>query len=284
MEDYLGIAQATSTRNKGPVAPWDDDVLEDSEESSPSSLGSSEVIYQPFIDLCKRRFLWYFNSYLNTIDEEASKWHDESDFSLMPFEHPGNCMAGSFQYGKLRKRLWAVKEAISDETRRWAMEGKEAQQAERGKAANLLRQFEQVLEYNKNTLFHLQMELVDANPFVWQLTLFGKPVTKLEGGIFRITICVSPRFPIEQPRVTVNTPIFHNRVAEDGCLCYFVQKPEDMKAHIAAIVEALEEESCPYDPRTIVRPEASKLYWGSSEEKKLYSRRLRRSVEASMDP
>lgn len=56
-----------------------------------------------------------------------------------------------------------------------------------------------------------------------------------------------------------------------------------MRHHIEAIVEALEEESAPYDPRTTVNPEASKLFWGSTEDRKSYNRALRRSVQKSVE-
>jgi len=45
----------------------------------------------------------------------------------------------------------------------------------------------------------------------------------------------------------------------------------------------LEEESPPYDPRTLVNPEAAKLFWGSKDDKKIYNRKLRRAVQQSME-
>ena len=40
----------------------------------------------------------------------------------------------------------------------------------------------------------------------------------------------------------------------------------------------LEEENPPYDPRMQVNLEASKLYWGSKEDKREYNKKLRRWV------
>ena len=101
--------------------------------------------------------------------------------------------------------------------------------------------------------------------------------------MFKIKVSISPRFPEELPRVIFETPLFHHRVANDGVLCYFPSKPDDMKSHIEAIVEAIEEESPPYDPRTLVNLDASKLFWGSVDDKKLYNRQLRRSVQRSTE-
>lgn len=81
----------------------------------------------------------------------------------------------------------------------------------------------------------------------------------------------------------VVTPISHHRVAPDGTLCYFPTKPEELKNHVQSIVASLEEKDSPYDPRTVVNPELSKLFFGSVEERKKYSRLQRRSAESSMD-
>lgn len=151
-------------------------------------------------------------------------------------------------------------------------------------ASNLQRQFEQIVEkYKKNDSVTLDLDLVDKNPFVWQLVLFGRPMTNLDGGIFRIMLYISPRFPDVQPHVRFETPIFHHRVSTDGILCYDPANKHDMRSHIEAIIGAIEEESPAYDPRTLVNPEAAKLFWGAADEKKLYNRRLRRSVQDSAE-
>jgi len=77
--------------------------------------------------------------------------------------------------------------------------------------------------------------------------------------------------------------MYHHRVSKEGVLCYFPKRTADMKSHIQAIVEALEDIDPPYDPRTLVHPEASKLLWGTVEEKKQYNRQLRRAVQRSAE-
>jgi ubiquitin-conjugating enzyme E2 Z len=115
------------------------------------------------------------------------------------------------------------------------------------------------------------------------ITYFGRPMTNLDGGLFRIKLCFSPRFPEEHPRAKFETQLFHHRIATDGTPCYTPRRAEDPKSHIEAIIEALEEEHPPYDPRTMVNPEAAKLFWGSAEDKKLYNRKLRRAVQRSTE-
>ena len=108
-------------------------------------------------------------------------------------------------------------------------------------------------------------------------------MTNLDGGLFKITIMISPRFPEEQPRVRFETPLPHHRIAQDGTPCYIAARSEDIRSHIEGIIEALEEESPPYDPRTMVNPEAAQLYWGKPDDRKKYNRQLRRAVQRSME-
>ena len=202
----------------------------------------------------------------------------------MPFECAGNGMEGKFHYTELERRLKLIRKTMDAETARWAEEGLTSKKKESTMAANLQRQYEQVVEaYKRDKNVTLDIELVDKNPFVWAITYFGRPMTNLDGGLFRIKLFFSPRFPEEQPRARFETAIFHHRIASDGTPCYTSKRSEDAKSHIEAIIEALEEEEPPYDPRTLVNPEAAKLYWGSAEDKKLYNRKLRRSVQRSME-
>lgn len=279
LEESLGI-QSDGTVDL-PNRVWDEEAEAELDEED-RQLAADLPPFEPFKDLCKRRFLWYYETYYHAISEAEKKVRDGDAFSKMPFEGGGNSMDGYFHYPELKKRLQIVKKTLMHETDCWASEGLSAKRREVGIAANLQRQFEQVVElYKKRSHFNVDFELVNGNPFVWQIVYFGKPMTHLDGGLFKIKVALSPRFPDEQPRVFLQTPLYHHRVSKDGVLCYFPKRSEDMKGHLEAIIEALEEEEPPYDPRTIVHPEASKLFWGSADDKKKYNRSLRRSVQRS---
>lgn len=258
---------------------------DDSEyENNDFEYDESTMNFEPFKDLCKRRFLWYYESYLLAITKAKAEVKDGQPFVRMPFESGGNAMEGKFNYTELERRLRLIKKTLDAETARWAEEGLVIKKREGTAAANLQRQYEQVVEaYKKDKNVTLNIELVDKNPFVWSITYIGRPMTNLDGGLFRITLAFSPRFPEEQPRAKFETNLFHHRIAPDGTPCYSTKRAEDAKSHIQAIIEALEEESPPYDPRTLVNPEASKLFWGTEDEKKLYNRKLRRAVQRSTE-
>lgn len=241
--------------------------------------------YEPFADRCKLRFLWYYDIYLEAVQKASSEQVDGTDFIEMPFESPGNTMRGQYQYDQLAVRLRAIKEALERETKRWADEGQDAMQKEKGTAVNIQRQFEQTKErMRKQPGVTVDLDLSDKrNPFVWNLILYGRPMTNLDGGIFRIEIRISPNFPAEQPRVKVLTPLFHHRITKDGYLCYVAREDVGLCDHVLAIIAAIEDETRVYDPRTFVRGEASQLLWGTPDEKKMYNRKLRRSVQDSAE-
>ncbi|TVY36904.1 Ubiquitin-conjugating enzyme E2 [Lachnellula subtilissima] len=277
LEEYLGISPA------GAVAPHAsiDDYEEDEQDIE---YDDSSINFDPFRDLCKRRFLWYYDSYLLAISKAKTEVKDGQAFSRMPFECTGNTMEGKFNYTELERRLRLIKKTLDAETARWAEEGLVLLKKESTAAANLQRQYEQVVEaYKRDKKVTLDIELVDNNPFVWSITYIGRPMTNLDGGLFRITLCFSPRFPEEQPRAKFETPLFHHRIALDGTPCYSTKRAEDAKSHLQAIIEALEEVSPPYDPRTLVNPDAAKLFWGSEDDKKMYNRKLRRAVQRTTE-
>ncbi|EOD50463.1 Ubiquitin-conjugating enzyme e2z [Neofusicoccum parvum] len=247
-------------------------------------LSSSEEPFEPFRDLCKRRFLWYYGSYVESINRMKEQYKEGTKFEKMPFEGPSNEMSGQFNYEQLLKRLAVVREAVDKETLGWAQEGLQATKNELSIANNLQRQFEQVVEhFKRGDNVHIDLELVEKNPFIWSFVFFGSPMSNLDGGMFRVFIYISTKFPDVQPRVKIQTPLFHQRISKDGVLCYTSRRSDDIRSHIEAIVDAIQDEHPAYDPRTLVNPEASKLFWGSPEEKKLYNRKLRRSVQDSAE-
>lgn len=283
LEEALGIQPDGSVafRTNSSKAGSGDEEESDGSDDERHAL---KFKFEPFKDLLKRRFLWYFEHYMTTVLEHTPKHKDGSDFTKMPFEGGGNTMDGKFRYSDLGKRLVRIKEVLHEETKSWAVEGLALSERDSSKAAFVRRQCEQLGDYFKQKKCHnISVELENQNPYVWTMTYFGKPMTHLDGGIFKIKLNISPRFPDEQPRVKVETAIYHHRVSKDGVLCYFSKKPDELRNHIESIAEALEEESPPYDPRTIVHPEATKLLWGSEGDKKRYYRQLRRSAQRTTE-
>ncbi|KAG5929905.1 hypothetical protein E4U42_003966 [Claviceps africana] len=275
LEGYLGL---TSTDKISAPAPKKLEQRDDEDAT---------VAFEPFKDLCKRHFLWYYQSYLASIETGKSEVKELQPFVRMPFESPGsNSMDGKFNYPDLERRLRKIKATLDAEPSVWAKEGLEAVATESTVAVNLQHQYKQIVSYFKACDLPHDVTLEDGNPFGWIITYFGRPMTNLDGGLLRIRMNFSTRFPDEQPRVRFETKIFHHHVASDGTVCYVPNplKREDIKSHIEAIISTLEDDEPAYDPRKIINPEATKLLWGNGkDDKKQYNRRLRRSVQQSIE-
>lgn len=243
--------------------------------------------WDPFAGLMKRRFLWYYDTYVRTVQQRAKEHSQNSPFVRMEFEYPPNTMDGHFDYKGLLSRLERIKQALEDEQEQWARIGRKQVAGETQLATQLAFQFKQ-LEHKYNSTQYdgsrIELSLPDKkNPFVMHITLFGKPMTNLDGGIFNMTLFVPPNFPHVQPRLKIETPIFHHRVSSTGTLCYSAKKEDDVASHLEGIVAAFEDESPRFDPRAVVHPEAFAMFWGGEEKRKVYHRKLRRSAQESSE-
>lgn len=243
--------------------------------------------WNPFSDVTKRRFLWYYDSYIRAIDTFAKEQKDGTAFQRCEFEYGSNAMEGQFTYDNLKSRMQAILGRLNEEAASWEQQG--AEQVAKGTqlATQLAFQFKQ-LQYKWNECHYsgprLEISLANPkNPFVWQLTMFGEPSTNLDGGIFSMILRIPPDFPTAQPRLTVQTPIFHIRVSSNSTLCYFPKKEEEISSHLEAIVAALRDENANFDPRANVHPEAFALYFGGEDKRKIYNRKLRRSAQESSE-
>ncbi|KEQ80832.1 UBC-like protein [Aureobasidium pullulans EXF-150] len=281
-DDHITTAADLST----PPADYDDDGVK---EYDPSADGYTEsdpdALFHPFADLYKRRFIWYYDAYLKSIDDASAKIKDGTAFVGTPFEYGTNDMRGKFAYASLKTRFLRVYEALEAEKDSWATEGKAAFTKEHGTAMNLNHQFDSLRNhYSRSNGPSVELSLVDGNPFVWTLTFFGPSETDLYGATINVRLHFPFKFPDQQPRVTVLTPLFHHRISSTTkALCYFPTKLFSVQNHIESIMAAIVEENPSYDPRALVNPAASVLRWGDEAGKKLYRRKLRRSVQDAME-
>ncbi|KAJ5999712.1 Ubiquitin-conjugating enzyme E2 [Penicillium waksmanii] len=259
-------------------------ILKLNEQFGPEAGSSPGSWHQGVVDdYMKQRFLWYLEQYKQTIEEQSQEIsiqkRDKVEFPLARFECGGNEMRGFWDYQDLRKRLNNLENKLVEETLSWPEKGLEMVAKDVGIAVSLRGQHGQIAsQINRITESMVELEIVNDNPFLWRVTYFGRPMTRFDGGVLRIKIYISPRHPVEQPRVFFETPIFHIRVSPKGALIYLPARAEEMSRHIEGIINTLEEEAPPYNPLMTVNPEATKLYWGSKEEQRLYNRKLRLSI------
>ncbi|KAI5209136.1 UBC-like protein [Aureobasidium subglaciale] len=277
--------RVTATAPETPPPEIEDDGITEYDAAAAERDESIEANFHPFTDLYKRRFLWYYDAYVKSIDDASTKVKDGEIFKTTPFEYGNNEMRGKYAYASLKTRLQRIWSCLEAEKDTWARDGKKTLANEHGTAMNLQHQFDSLRKhYTQNNGPSVELSLVDANPFVWTLTFFGPSETDLYGATINVRLHFPFQFPEQQPRVTVLTPLFHHRIsASTRALCYFPTKLYSVQSHIESIMVAIVEENPSYDPRAMVNPAASLLLWGDEAGKKMYRRKLRRSVQDAME-
>lgn len=260
-------------------------------EATFNSLDST--YWDPFTDLMKQRFMWYYDSYLHSIESNSVEQKDHDKFVNLDFESAGNGMSGQFDYQMLRKRLERIMDRLEEERSSWVQRG--VSLLKNGShVANRLNyaypQMKHKWNESQNSGAHMEVDLADpANPFVWTLTFFGKPSYlgdtphSLDDGVFVMRMFIPPDFPESQPRVIFETTIYHHRVTSRQFLCYVPKKPDEISSHLEAIFDTITDKDITYDPRTRVNIEPFELYWGGPEKRKIYDRKQRRSAQDSLD-
>ncbi|KAI4773221.1 UBC-like protein, partial [Aureobasidium sp. EXF-8845] len=68
----------------------EDDGVKEYDPSAEEKERNQEVNFCPFNDLYKRRFLWYYDSYIKSIDDASTKVKDGKQFDSTPFEYVSN--------------------------------------------------------------------------------------------------------------------------------------------------------------------------------------------------
>ncbi|KAG0264627.1 hypothetical protein BG011_006473 [Mortierella polycephala] len=249
-----------------------------------SLYASTVTANDEFCDLSKRLFLSYYDIYLHTVQTESALIKDGTAFYKAPFEYGSNKMDGTFNYASLMERLKVIKDAIEKETTDWIEQsGKWISSATR-MSSNLKRQYEQIVEYyRESNTGGVDVELVDGNPFVWNFTLFGKPMSNYDGGMFKAQMVFHNTFPDIQPRVKFCTPMYHVHVTADGVPFYSVEKHDDVRSHIDAISRLILDDEYSTNPSTHVNLPAAKLLFGTKDERREYNRNARRCASRSTD-
>ncbi|KAI9592779.1 ubiquitin-conjugating enzyme/RWD-like protein [Syncephalis fuscata] len=240
----------------------------------------SDIYTDDFADISKRLFLWHFNAYLAICEAESRLIEDRSPFQMMPFESKHNGMSGIFNYSQLVERLLNIKRILLKEQCTWEEQSKEWIKDECGTGDNLRGQLQQII--NSNSLEGMELSLEDDNPYIWNVSIFGKPMTNYDGGFFQLKLVFHKDFPEVWPRAVFRTPVYHCHVTEDGIPYYRVKREKDLKEHLQQIAALFAEDPSP-NPATHVNTKAAALYFGTADERRQYARSARRCAARSVE-
>ena len=196
-------------------------------------------------ELDKRLFLMYYEQYLSVCEKSFG-----GRFQRTAFEHEGNAMDGNFDWKKLTSRLHRVYQSIEFAP---------------PVVHRLTRQFEQCYEYFKDEL----VELSTDDFVTWNVNVFGRPMSRLEGGIVRVKMTES-RYIIPDlfhPNISHGTP--------------YIEHHSSMQERVSELIDFLHREPDSH-PAARINIAASSLYWGSLADQKLFRRKFRECVENSV--
>ncbi|RKP27846.1 ubiquitin-conjugating enzyme/RWD-like protein, partial [Syncephalis pseudoplumigaleata] len=247
---------------------------------------TSPFVYRPamytddFGDICKRLFLWHVNAYLSICERECKLVKAGAHFIHMPFEGGHNIMRGQYDYARLEQRLLKIKHILLHEATAWSEASKQWIRDECGAGDNLRGQLQQII--NANCLEGMDISLEDDNPYIWYISIFGKPLTPYDDGIFRLKWVFHKDFPQVWPRAVFLTPVYHCHVTADGIPYYRVKREEDIKEHLQQIAALFTDDPSP-NPSTHVNSEAAALYFGTADERRQYMRSVRRCAMRSTE-
>ncbi|KAJ3138755.1 hypothetical protein HK101_003712, partial [Irineochytrium annulatum] len=196
----------------------------------------------PFEDYCKRMFLLYYDIYQDVVDKEVQKGiKDGQAFVRNQFEGANNSMDGSFQYMSVRNRLEVIYKAVNEEMTAWARLSPQWIREDTTTASNLRSQFDQI-RASKDFESSMTLDLEDNNPFIWIITIFGMLGTNYEGGMFQARMVFHNSFPDILPRVRFVVDVFHPNISKDGVPYYSVKRPEDLRQHLTALLDLLQQD------------------------------------------
>ncbi|KAJ3183076.1 hypothetical protein HDU87_007498 [Geranomyces variabilis] len=234
----------------------------------------------PFINVAKEMFLMYKHLYDDTLVEEKAKGRDGKSFVLTRFEAGGNRCDGSFDYQSLRDRLDALQKALLAEPEQWLVDSRQWLADESTTASNLRAQFQQI-KASKDYDTSVLMDLEDNNPYAWNLSVVKLPNT-YDGGIFRAQMRFHNDFPEVRPRIRFECEVFHPHVSKDGIPYIRVQRPDNVRDYLDALCDLFMADPSS-DPSTHLNVKATKMWFGTKEERRDFNRNARRCGQKTLE-
>jgi ubiquitin-conjugating enzyme E2 A len=117
------------------------------------------------------------------------------------------------------------------------------------------------------------------NILLWNAIIFGPENTVWDGGIFKLRMEFTEKFPHEAPKVIFLTPMFHPNIYANGNICLDILQNNWSSAYDASnILISIQSLLADPNPNSPANSEAAKLY---VEDRREYNRRVTGVVEAT---
>jgi len=117
------------------------------------------------------------------------------------------------------------------------------------------------------------------NILLWNAIIFGPENTVWDGGIFKLRMEFTEKFPHEAPKVIFLTPMFHPNIYANGNICLDILQNNWSSAYDASnILISIQSLLADPNPNSPANSEAAKLY---VEDRREYNRKVTGVVEAT---
>ena len=86
-------------------------------------------------------------------------------------------------------------------------------------------------QFNQNKPGNSTANLINDDLYKWEVLFPGPPSTPYEGGIFKVHIIFSAKYPHEKPEIKVITKVYHPSIDENGKACLGEEWSPATKVH-----------------------------------------------------
>eukprot|EP01084_Bolivina_argentea_P299165 515657_1 len=142
----------------------------------------------------------------------------------------------------------------------------------------LIRDF---LHLSKNPSDNITAAPMDENNLMeWEALIFGADNTEMEGGIFKLQLSFSDKYPNRGPKVKFITKMFHPNIYENGQTCLDWYRDWSPIYTVQIVLESLKNLLNDPNPKCPCNSKAADLYINNRTE---YDKQVRNIVEQSWE-